>query len=35
VRRHEHKAKNYHWVLDVEDLHLGDRVVKDRFCDEG
>jgi Excalibur calcium-binding domain len=24
--------KNYHWVRDVEDLHLGDEVVKDKFC---
>jgi hypothetical protein len=35
VRRHENNGKNYHWVLDVEDLHLRDKVVKDKFCDEG
>jgi hypothetical protein len=33
VLRHEHKGKNYHWVLDVEALHLRDKVVKDKFCD--
>ena len=33
VLRHEHKGKNYHWVWDVEALHLRDKVVKDKFCD--
>jgi hypothetical protein len=33
VLRHEH-GKNYHWVWDVEVLHLGDKVVKDKACDE-
>jgi|SRR5215216_4984782 len=31
--KHKNKGdKNYHWVRDVEDLHLGDKVVKDKFC---
>jgi hypothetical protein len=34
VLRHKHNAKNYHRVWDVEDLDLGDRVVKDKFCHE-
>ena len=25
-------GKNHHWVRDLEDLHLGDKVVKDKFC---
>ena len=32
VLRHKHNNKNYHRVWDVEDLHLGDKVVKDKIC---
>jgi hypothetical protein len=30
--RHENNDKDYRWVKDVEDLHIGDKVVKDKFC---
>jgi hypothetical protein len=30
--RHENNGKDYRWVKDVEDLHIGDKVVKDKFC---
>jgi hypothetical protein len=33
VLRHENDGKDYHWVLNVEVLHVGDKVVKDKFCD--
>ena len=26
--------KDYHWVWDVKDLHLGDKVVNDHFCED-
>jgi hypothetical protein len=29
VLRHKHNGKHYHRVWDVEDLHLGDKVVKE------
>jgi hypothetical protein len=34
---HHHEVdngKDYHWVWDVEDLHVGDKVVKDHFCND-
>jgi hypothetical protein len=34
---HHHEddnGKDYHWVWDVEDLHVGDKVVKDKYCDD-
>ena len=35
VLRHEDdNGKDYHWVWDVEDLHLGDKVVNDHFCED-
>jgi hypothetical protein len=34
VLHHEHNGKDYQWVWDVEDLHVGDKVVKDKFCDD-
>jgi hypothetical protein len=34
VLRHEHNDKNYHRVWDVDVLHVGDKVVKDKFCHE-
>ena len=35
VLRHEDdNSKDYHWVWDVEDLHLGDKVVNDHFCED-
>jgi hypothetical protein len=27
-------GKDYRWVWDVEDLHLGDKVVKDKYCED-
>src|SRR5215207_6839210 len=33
VLRHENDGKDYHWVWNVEVLHVGDKVVKDKFCD--
>jgi hypothetical protein len=27
-------GKDYRWVWDIEDLHVGDKVVKDKYCDD-
>jgi hypothetical protein len=27
-------GKDYQWVGDVEDLHVGDKVVEDHFCED-
>jgi hypothetical protein len=32
VLPHHNDGKDYRWVWDVEDLHLGDKVVKDKYC---
>src|ERR671915_1473493 len=32
LRHEDDNGKDYHWVWDVEDLHVGDEVVKDHFC---
>jgi hypothetical protein len=32
VLHHENDDKDYSWVWDVEDLHVGDKVVKNEFC---
>jgi hypothetical protein len=35
VLRHEDdNDKDYHWVWDVEGLHLGDKVDNDHFCED-
>ena len=35
VLDHENdNGKDYRWVWDVEDLHVGDKVVKDHYCDD-
>jgi hypothetical protein len=34
VLHRENDGKDYQWVWDVEDLHVGDKVVKDKFCDD-
>lgn len=35
VLHHENdNGKDYRWVWDVEDLHVGDKVVKDHYCDD-
>jgi hypothetical protein len=35
VLRHEDdNGKDYHWVWDVEDLRVGDKVVKDNYCED-
>ena len=35
VLHHEDdNGKDYGWVWDVEDLHVGDEVVKDHYCDD-
>ena len=35
VLRHKHNGKKYHQVWDVDVLHVGDKVVKNKFCHEG
>jgi hypothetical protein len=35
VVRHKHNDKKYHRVWDVDVLHVGDKVVKNKFCHEG
>jgi len=35
VLRHKHNDKKYHRVWDVDVLHVGDKVVKNKFCHEG
>jgi hypothetical protein len=36
VLHHENDDKDYSWVWDVEDLHVGDKVVENEFChDDG
>src|SRR5215216_2363751 len=35
VLRHKHNDKKYHRVWDVDALHVGDKVVKNKFCHEG
>jgi len=35
VIRHKHNDKKYHRVWDVDALHVGDKVVKNKFCHEG
>jgi hypothetical protein len=32
LRDEDDNGKDYHWVWDVEDLHVGDKVVEDHFC---
>src|SRR5918998_6247760 len=27
-------GKDYRWVWDIEDLHVGDKVVKDKYCND-
>ena len=34
VLHHEDDDKDYSWVWDVEDLHVGDEVVKDNYCED-
>ena len=35
VLHHEDdNGKNYRWVWDVEDLHVGDKIVKDNNCED-
>ncbi len=35
VLHHEDdNGKDYRWVWDVEDLHVGDKVVKDHYCED-
>jgi hypothetical protein len=35
VLRHEDdNGKDYRWVWDIEDLHVGDKVVKDKYCND-
>ena len=34
LRHEDDNGKDYHWVWDVEDLHLGDKVVNDHFCED-
>jgi hypothetical protein len=34
LRHKDDNGKDYHWVWDVEDLHVGDKVVKDHFCED-
>jgi len=35
VLRHKHNDKKYRWVSDVDGLHVGDKVVKNKFCHQG
>jgi hypothetical protein len=35
VLRHKHNDKKYHQVSDLDVLHVGDKVVKNKFCHEG
>ena len=34
VLRDEDNGKDYHWVWDVEDLHPGDKVVGNQYCED-
>ena len=34
LRHGDDNGKDYHWVWDVEDLHIGDKVVEDHFCED-
>ena len=34
VLRDEDNGEHYHWISDVEDLHVGDEIVKDEYCED-
>ena len=34
VLRDADNGEDYHWVWDVEDLHVGDEIVKDEYCED-
>jgi hypothetical protein len=33
LRHQDDNGKDYRWVWDIEDLHVGDKVVKDKYCE--
>jgi hypothetical protein len=34
VLHDEDNGKDYQWVWDVEDLHVGDEIVNDKYCED-
>ena len=34
LHHEDDNGKDYHWVWNVEDLHIGDKVVEEHFCED-